>query len=73
MNNDERRLLEEVDFWLRLNNDYQLKHGRQPTQRMQEALFYALDRLRALGCDSGQVDRIDDHLALAEPASDAIN
>jgi hypothetical protein len=48
MSDDESRLLEEVDFWLRLNNDYLLKHGKQPTRRMQEALFHALDRLREL-------------------------
>jgi hypothetical protein len=45
---DEQRLLEEVDFWLRLNNDYLLRHGTAPSRRMQEALFHALDRLRQL-------------------------
>jgi hypothetical protein len=45
---DEQRLLEEVDFWLRLNNDYLLRYGATPSPRMQEALFHALDRLRQL-------------------------
>ena len=72
MNDDEQKLLEEVDFWLRLNNDYQLKHGKQPTRRMQEALFHALDRLRALGNDFNEMGQGND-LALAEPASEAIN
>lgn len=48
MNDDEKQLLEEVDFWLRLNNDYVLRHGKAPTRRMQAALFHALDRLRAI-------------------------
>jgi hypothetical protein len=48
MKDDERQLLEEVDFWLRLNNDYLQRHGKAPTRRMQEALFHALDRLRSL-------------------------
>ena len=47
MSDDERRLLEEVDFWLRLNNDHLRLHRRLPTRRMQEALFHALDLLRA--------------------------
>ncbi len=72
MNDDEQKLLEEVDFWLRLNNDYVLKHGKQPTRRMQEALFHALDRLRALGNDFNEMGRGND-LASAEPASEAIN
>ena len=45
---DEQRLLEEIDFWLRLNNDYLLRYGTTPSGRMQEALFHALDRLRQL-------------------------
>ncbi len=48
MIDEEKQLLEEVDFWLRLNNDYVLRHGKAPSRRMQEALFFALDRLRAL-------------------------
>lgn len=72
MNDDEQKLLEEVDFWLRLNNDYVLKHGKHPTRRMQEALFHALDRLRALGNDLNGMGRNND-LASAEPASEAIN
>ena len=47
MSYEERRLLEEVDFWLRLNNDHVRLHRRPPSRRMQEALFQALDRLRA--------------------------
>ena len=48
MSDDERRLIEEVDFWLRFNNDYLLRHGSPPTRRMQAALFHALERLRRL-------------------------
>ncbi len=48
MPTDEERLLEEVDFWLHLNNDYLRRYGTTPSRRMQEALFHALDRLRQL-------------------------
>ena len=64
MNDDERKLLEEVDFWLRLNNDYLLKHGKQPTRRMQEALFHALDRLRECGASTDDEQDLPDLLRL---------
>jgi hypothetical protein len=73
MSDDESRLLEEVDFWLRLNNDYLLKHGKQPTRRMQEALFHALDRLRVLrGLDAGEGDDLPD-LAQLRPLTETLN
>lgn len=68
MHDDEQRLLEEVDFWLRFNNDYLLRHGRPPTRRMQEALFHALDRLRTL---SGS--QRDATCPAGDPVSETLN
>jgi hypothetical protein len=72
MSDDEQRLLEEIDFWLRFNNDYLLRHGQPPTRRMQEALFHALDRMRR--CREAQAnDQALGELALSVPVSQSFN